>query len=179
LSMVFGIVQQSGGCIHVYSEPGHGTTFKIYLPAIPDELTAKSRSESSPRVQGAETILLVEDEENVRSLALKILKKQGYRILSAADGKDALKLVESHTVPLHLLVTDVVMPHVSGPELAEKLQAKFPGLKVLFMSGYTDDAVLRHGLIEAEMPFIQKPYTPQQLAQKVRQVLDGKPNSRS
>ena len=173
LSMVFGIVRQSGGCIHVYSEPGHGTTFKIYLPAVdgsaPEEREAPRRSGA----RGEETILLVEDEDGVRRLAARVLRAQGYQVLTATDGRDALRVVEAHEGPLGLLLTDVVMPHVGGPELAGRIRARFPELRVLFMSGYTDDAVVRHGLLEADVAFLQKPYTPLALARKVRQVLDG------
>jgi PAS domain S-box-containing protein len=174
LAMVFSIVQQSGGCIHVYSEPEHGTTFKIYLPAVSEQVTTKKNSPANLQVKGTETILLVEDEEAVRSMALVSLQMHGYTVLTATDGEDALRLVKEHSESLDLVLTDVVMPKVSGPELAGTLRAEFPHVKVLFMSGYTDDAVVRHGLLEADAPFIQKPYTPLALAQKVRQVLDAK-----
>ena len=172
LSMVFGIVQQSNGSIHVSSEPGKGTTFKIYLPVVADE--ARTLRPPLPRadVRGTETILLVEDDAGVRALALRSLQKLGYAIVSANDGRQAIEVAEGHNGKIDLLLTDVVMPHLSGPEMAHALRSRFPHLKVLFMSGYTDDAVVRHGLLDATSSFIQKPYTPLGLAQKVRQVLD-------
>ncbi len=179
LAMVFGIIQQSGGCIHVYSEPGRGTTFKIYLPAVSEKLSLKKNSEAHSGLQGTETILLVEDDEGVRGLALRSLQMHGYQVLTATDGLDALALVKTYCEPLHLILTDVVMPNVSGPELIEKIKNDFPHVKVLFMSGYTDDAVVKHGLIEAGVAFIQKPYTPLGLARKVRQVLDEKPGDKA
>jgi PAS domain S-box-containing protein len=176
LAMVFGIVQQSGGNIEVSSESGRGTTFKIYLPAVSDQVSEEGNSETPFVSGGKETILLVEDDEGVRGLALRCLKKQGYQVLTATDGKDALQVVKSHPGPLDLVLTDVVMPKLGGPEMVRQLKADSPDLKVLYMSGYTDDAVVRHGLIEAEVAFIQKPYTPQELSQKVRQILDAKGN---
>lgn len=177
LSQVFGIVQQSGGCVHVYSEPGHGTTFKIYLPAVAEAAPAPSPAASRLAASGTETVLLVEDEAGVRGLARTSLQMHGYTVLTAVDGQDALRVAEAHRGPLDLVLTDVVMPNLSGPALAAALAARFPRLKVLFMSGYTDDAVVRHGLIEAEVAFIQKPYTPMALVQKVRQVLDEPPRA--
>lgn len=174
LAMVFGIIQQSGGCIHVYSEVNRGTTFRIYLPAASEQLSIKGGSGSRYDLKGTETILLVEDDEGVRGLALLSLRMYGYHVLTATDGKDALKVAKAHQGPLHLILTDVVMPNVSGPELIMQIVPEFPNVKVLFMSGYTDDAVVRHGLIESEVAFIQKPYTPLGLARKVRQVLDKK-----
>jgi two-component system CheB/CheR fusion protein len=174
LAMVFGFVQQSGGCIQVHSEPGRGTTFKVYLPAVSEQLAVERGSDSQAGLRGTETILLVEDEEGVRGLALMSLKTQGYQVLSATDGKDALNVLKDHRGPLDLILTDIVMPNISGPVLVQHLKANFPGVKVLFMSGYTDDAMIRHGLIEADVAFIQKPYTPLGLSRKVRQVLDEK-----
>jgi two-component system cell cycle sensor histidine kinase/response regulator CckA len=172
LAMVFGIIQQNNGCIQVYSEPEHGTTFKIYFPAVTGQTIPKSDSVSNLEVGGTETILLVEDEESVRGMALTSLQMHGYKVLTATDGKDALRIIQAHGGSLDLVLTDVVMPNLSGPELARNLQIQFPQVKVLFMSGYTDDAVVRHGLLEADVSFIQKPYTPLALARKVRQVLD-------
>lgn len=171
LPVVLGIVQQSGGSINVYSEPGHGTTFKIYLPAVDDPATPKNPTATS-RAHGTETVLLVEDEEAVRSLAAMSLRQQGYEVLTADCGQDALRVAMRRQGPLDLLLTDVVMPNVSGPALADAIKARFPRLRVLYMSGYTDDAVVRHGLLEANVSFIQKPFTPIELARKVRQVLD-------
>lgn len=173
LAMVFGIVQQSGGTINVYSEPGHGTTFKIYFPAVTGQPTSENDPGSNRHISGHETILLVEDDESVRELAVTSLKMYGYKVLTATNGKEALQIVRSSTNgSVDLVLTDVVMPGISGPDLARMLQIQYPRLKILFMSGYTDDAVVRHGLLEADVAFIQKPYTPVGLVQKVRQVLD-------
>jgi hypothetical protein len=174
LSTVYGIVKQSGGYIWVYSEPGLGTTFKIYLPRVDAQAEAlephSSRQES---LQGTETILLVEDEERVRRLARAILAGHGYSVLEAPNGAEALRISEQHGGAIHLLVTDVVMPGMSGGELASRLIAKHLHMKVLFVSGYTDDAIVRHGVLQAGIPFIQKPFTPSTLARKVRDVLDA------
>ena len=172
LPMVFGIVRQSGGAIHVDSEPGKGSTFKIYLPAADDSPSQSGESGSRIGLNGTETILLVEDDEGVRGLALMCLEVHGYKVLTAVDGKDALQVVERHQGPLDLILTDVVMPNASGPEFVELLKPQMPDVKVLFMSGYTDDAVLRSGLLRADVSFIQKPYSAVGLARKVREVLD-------
>lgn len=173
LPMVYGIVQQSGGFINVYSEPNFGTTFKIYFPAVAECITSSSDSPATSEFRGTETILLVEDDEGVRGLALRSLRMHGYKVLTAIDGKVALQVVDSHKGPLDLVLSDVVMPNLGGPEMAKLLRSRYPDLKLLFMSGYTDDAVIRHGLLDAEVSFIQKPYTPTALARKIRQVLDG------
>jgi len=173
LATVYGIIKQSGGDILVYSEPGQGTTFKIYLPAnetASDDLAAPQTEPASRG--GSETILLVEDEEMVRNLVQAALQDQGYTILEARHGSEALSLFEQHQGPIDLLVTDVVMPHMSGRELAEQLKNLHPEMKVLFISGYTDDAVVRHGLLTAEVEFLPKPFSPGQLAAKVREVLE-------
>ena len=172
LAMVFGIVQQSGGTINVYSEPGHGTTFKIYFPAVTGQPTSENDPGANVQISGTETILLVEDDENVSELAVTSLKMYGYKVLMATGGKEAFQIIQSVNGLVDLVLTDVVMPALSGPDLAKMLRAKYPHLKILFMSGYTDDAIVRHGLLEAGVAFIQKPYTPLGLVQKVRQVLD-------
>ncbi|MCS7269785.1 MAG: PAS domain S-box protein [Gemmataceae bacterium] len=173
LAVVYGIVRQNGGHIEVYSEVGHGTTFKVYLPAAPEQTgTTQPVVEDIPR--GHETILLVEDDEAVRGLAQTALQTYGYRVLLAADAMEALRVAEQHAGEIDLLLTDVVMPGMSGRELVEQLRQRLLGLKVLFMSGYTGDAVLRHGLVHAEVAFLQKPFTPASLARKVRDVLDGR-----
>lgn len=173
LAMVFGIVQQSGGCIHVYSEPGHGTTFKIYLPASAQPLTPLVETEAPAEARGTETVLLVEDEDGVRQVALASLGRQGYRVLTAINGQDALQVLQQQDGSVDLVLTDVVMPGLSGPALAQAARARWPGIKILFMSGYTDDAVVRHGLLQGEVAFIQKPFTHAGLARKVRQTLDA------
>ena len=172
LAVVYGIVRQHGGHVKVYSERGHGTTFKIYLPAV---VGTQTEEPPTPEVipQGHETILLVEDDEAVRNLARTALEMYGYQVLVAVDAAEAQRLVEKYSGSLDLVVTDVVMPGMSGRELVEILRSRYPHLKVLFMSGYTDDAVVRHGLVHAEVAFLHKPFTPVDLAQKVRDVLDG------
>jgi two-component system, cell cycle sensor histidine kinase and response regulator CckA len=172
LSTVFGVVTQSGGHIWVYSEVGKGTTFKVYLPlvdAAPDVL----RPQAPPAtLKGTETILLVEDEEQVRTFAHNALRRQGYRVIAAQNAGEALLLCEKYPEPIDLLLTDVVMPRMSGPELAKRLALTRPEMKVLCMSGYTDDSIVRHGVLEAGVAYIQKPITPQTLAMKLREVLD-------
>ncbi len=173
LATVYGIVKQSGGDILVYSEPGHGTTFKIYLPAneVPPKNLVAPPTQPVSR-DGHETILLVEDEEMVRDLVRIVLQNAGYIVLEAPHGKAALSLSAQHQGPIDLLITDVVMPRMSGRELAEQLKALRPPMKVLFMSGYTDDAVVQHGLLAADVEFLPKPFSPSLLASKVREVLD-------
>jgi PAS domain S-box-containing protein len=172
LSTVYGIIKQSGGNIEVYSEADFGTTFKIYLPALAGETLGANGQEAAP-VRGSETVLLVEDEGPVRLVAMLILEAQGYFVLEAADGADALRRAEEHAGRIDLLLTDVVMPGMNGSELADLLQERLGRLRVLFMSGYTDDAVFRHGLLHKDVPFLQKPFTPTTLTHKVREVLDG------
>lgn len=174
LAMVYGIVKQSGGNIEVYSEPGFGTTFKIYLPAVADRASSSNNLECSADIGGTETILLVEDEDGVRGLALLILQSNGYKVLTATDGRDVLRVLDKYRDHIDLLVTDVVMPGMDGRDLEETLRLRFPQIKVLFASGYTDDAIVRHGVLHEEVSFLQKPYTPRSLARKVREVLDKK-----
>ena len=175
LATVFGIVKQSGGHVAVYSEVGKGTTFKIYLPRIEEEFTpvGKSIPNAKTASQGSETILLVEDEPALRSLALHALESKGYTVLPAADGEEALRICQAHEGAIDLLVSDVVMPRLGGRELAEQIIVLRPRIRVLFLSGYTSDAVVRHGVLEAEVAFLQKPFTVDGLTQKTREVLDG------
>jgi len=173
LSTVYGIIKQSGGNIWVYSELNHGTTFKVYLPQYLGEDEPAERQfveTSAPR--GWETILVVEDEDVVRGLARQILEQAGYRVLDADCGDEALRLCREHNDPIHLLLTDVVMPETSGKEIATRLTSLRPATRVLYMSGYTDDAIVHHGVLDSNVEFIQKPFTPVGLAQKVREVLD-------
>ncbi|MCB0155074.1 MAG: PAS domain S-box protein [Anaerolineae bacterium] len=173
LATVHGIIRQSGGHIHVYSELGQGAAFKIYLPSAETGPLLLAPKPPVPPVKGGdETILLVEDEELVRNLTLTVLEAGGYTVLEASRATEALALAHAHAGPIHLLLTDVVMPEISGRLLAEQLTALRPDLRVLYMSGYTDYAVVRHGLLTAEVEFLSKPFSPTALATKVRQVLD-------
>ncbi|HEY0792571.1 MAG TPA: response regulator [Chthoniobacterales bacterium] len=172
LAVVHGIVEQSGGQIDVSSVPGAGTTFKIYLPTAEGALEPPAENVVRNPVQGIETILLAEDEDAVRQITSRILEVFGYRVLEASSGEEAIRLAENSKEKIHLLLTDVVMPSMSGRELADALRARDPDLKVLFQSGYTDDAVVRHGVVQAEVAFLHKPFTPDALAQKIRDVLD-------
>jgi CheY-like chemotaxis protein len=175
LSIVYGIVQQSGGSIWVYSELGLGTTFKVFLPRI-EEDAESLRPTAVPikSLQGSETILVVEDEEIVRKLACKVLEKNGYRVLEASNGEEALHIVQKQNGnPIHLVVTDVVMPGLSGRQLVDRLVSLWPQTKALYMSGYTNDVIVHHGVLDPGIAFIQKPFTPDDLILKVRKVLDG------
>jgi two-component system cell cycle sensor histidine kinase/response regulator CckA len=171
LSTVFGIVKQSGGNIYVYSEPGRGATFKVYLPRTDAPLvTPESRPPSSIK-RGSETILLVEDDDQVRRVVSGVLSRNGYRVLQAANAREALALADDFPNQIHLLLTDLVLPRMSGTELAQQIQTRRTGVRVLCMSGYTDDAAYGSGLLETGMAFLQKPLTPDSLLRKVREVL--------
>ena len=173
LSTVYGIVRQGGGNIWVYSEPGRGTTFKIFLPRVERESTRPSVvPKDTIDLRGSETVLVVEDEPAVRELTRRILESAGYRPIVAANGSEALLECEGHEAKVRLLLTDVVMPKMSGKELAERLEKLSPGLRVLYMSGYTDNAIVHHGMLDAGTHFIAKPFDAASLLKKVRQVLD-------
>jgi PAS domain S-box-containing protein len=178
LSTVYGIVKQSGGNVWVYSEVGVGTTFKIYLPLVdeqvmePDVIAARPKNSAS-----TETILLVEDEEMVRNLARAVLKMHGYTVLEAANGGEALLICQRHEGPIHLLLTDVVMPRMSGRELAEQLAGMRPDMRVLYMSGYPDQSIVHHGILDGDIALIGKPFTPDELVFKVAEVLHQNVNS--
>ncbi len=172
LATVYGIVKQSGGNICVYSEVGHGTTFQVYLPRVDGAITATRRRPPSIAAAGCETVLIVEDEDAVRKLAERILRSTGYHVLSAGSGGDALLLCEKCVGAIDLLLTDVIMPQMSGRALAERLTKLTPNLRVVYMSGYTDDAIVHHGVLEPGMHFIGKPFSAADLAKKVRDVLD-------
>ena len=175
LATVFGIVRQSGGTIWVYSEPGKGSTFKVYLPAVATPVQAVRVSASLTTMFGNETILVVEDEDQVRDVACGILKRLGYTVLVAAAPSEASAICANHPAPIHLLLSDVVMPEMSGPELARRLKQVRPDMKVLCMSGYTDDAVVRHGVLGSDVPYLQKPLTPLLVGRRVREVLASPP----
>jgi CheY-like chemotaxis protein len=174
LSTVYGIVKQSRGNIWAYSEPGKGTTFKIYLPRVDEplkEMSERVLRKESPR--GNETILIVEDEEEVRKLTVQILKRQGYTVLEASHGEEAINVAKGHAEEgIDLLLTDVVMPGMSGRELVGSLGFLLPKMKVIYMSGYTDDAIVHHGVLEEGVNYLQKPFTLDSLARKIREVLD-------
>ncbi len=176
LATVYGIVKQSGGDIWVYSEPGKGTTFKVYFPRVEEPEPGASLSAQSPGTRrGTETILVVEDEQGVRELIAEMLRQQGYNVLKAADGAEAIRISEQHSGPIHMLLTDVVMPHMSGKQLADTLLAARASLKVLYLSGYTENTVVHHGVLNPELEFLGKPFTQEGLAKKVREVLDRAP----
>jgi len=175
LSTVFGIVQQCGGGVWVYSEPGRGSTFKVYLPRTEGVADAPRISLVPNNLRGVETVLLVEDEAGVRDVTLRMLERHGYRVLVAKSGDEALLSCGQPDQPIHVLLTDVVMPRMSGPELATRIQQRWPAMKVLYMSGYTDGSVVVHGVPEPGVSFLQKPFTSEQLARKLRDVLDADP----
>jgi two-component system cell cycle sensor histidine kinase/response regulator CckA len=174
LSTCYGIVKQSGGNIWAYSEAGRGTTFKIYLPWVeefPKETILKP--EAAEILKGTETVLAVEDETEVRKLVARVLRGQGYTVIEASDGEEAAKVARKNAgEKIHLLLTDVIMPGMSGHELAVMLGLQHPNMKVLYMSGYTDNAIVHHGVLQEGVNYIQKPFTLDALARKVREVLD-------
>jgi two-component system, cell cycle sensor histidine kinase and response regulator CckA len=173
LSTVYGVVKQSGGYIFVESQRGRGTTFSVYLPRVAEALEEREPSVGPlATLRGNETLLLVEDEDLLRGLVRRVLERHGYAVLEASDGGEALALCERHPGVIHLVVSDVVMPGMGGRELAEQLSALRPGLQVLYVSGYTDDDIVRHGLLDPRMAYLQKPFTPDALARKIREVLD-------
>jgi two-component system cell cycle sensor histidine kinase/response regulator CckA len=176
LSTVFGIVKQSGGHIFVESDPGNGSTFRIYFPASRERPTKVVTSSNLPpmRLAGVETILLVEDESAVRTFVARSLRQQGYQVLDASNGGEALVVAEQHTGVIHLLLTDVIMPRMSGKQLSERLRALRTDVRVLYMSGYAEEIIAPHGVLEAGAAFIEKPLTAEALGRKVREVLDGR-----
>jgi CheY-like chemotaxis protein len=179
LATVYGIVKQNHGFVWAYSEGGMGTVFKIYLPCVPDRVAAIEPSDVGEEavLRGTETLLLVEDEDALRRAAAEFLSLRGYSVLEAKDGLDAMSVAKNHTSTIHLAVTDVVMPHISGGQLANELVLLRPETRVLFVSGYAGQTVLDHNVVDVENNFLQKPFTLKQLASKVRAVLDHHGNS--
>jgi CheY-like chemotaxis protein len=173
MTMVFSIVKQSGGGVEVYSEPGKGTSVKVYLPRIDQPKVVEPEAPPAHVVRASETILLVEDEDLVRNLVRHTLQSEGYTVLDAPNAEQARRISATHKRPIHLLIADVVMPKEGGRALSESLAPQRPAMKVLFMSGYTDQAVVTSGLLSGECHFIQKPFTPAALSRKVRDVLEG------
>jgi CheY-like chemotaxis protein len=173
LPTIHGIVEQSGGYIEIDSEMGRGTTFKIYLPRVEDASADSGKPEAVSAMGGNETVLVVEDQPEVRGYATAALRAYGYQVIEAASAAEALLVWEREGERIALILTDVVMPSLSGRELADRLKERRPGIKVLFMSGYTDDTIVHHGVLEKDAEFIQKPFSPGQLAIKVREVLGG------
>jgi CheY-like chemotaxis protein len=172
LSTVYGIIQQNQGTIHVNSSRGRGTTFEIVLPAVSGDEAAKPAEPSLESLRGTETILVAEDEPGVRKLVCDTLEQLGYIVLQAADGHEALLVLEQHG-PVSILLTDVIMPVMGGPELAKRARSMMPSIKVVYMSGYTDDTLAFYGLPQPDTDYIQKPFNPVALAEKVRQVLSA------
>src|SRR5262249_54831135 len=173
LATVYGIVAQSGGHITADSTPGRGTTFTIYLPRLAEEVEAAEPVVAPAQLRtGSETVLLVEDEAGVRWVAQEILRSTGYIVLAASDGNEALRISGKHEGPIHLLLTDVVMPVLSGPALVSRLASRRPEMRVMYISGYAEDAFVHHGLLDPGVVFLEKPFTPETLARKVRETLD-------
>jgi CheY-like chemotaxis protein len=173
LATVYGIVKQAGGTVRVYSEPGRGATFKVFLPRVAGAPEPADAGAEAPPPRGTEILLLVEDEEALLHLTRETLVQLGYTVLEARHGAEALVVASEHEGPISLLLTDVIMPQLNGRELAERLVATRPGLRVLYMSGYTAGAIEQHGVLEAGIFFLPKPFTPAQLGRKVREVLDA------
>jgi CheY-like chemotaxis protein len=173
LATVYGIVGQSGGHLAVYSEPGRGTSVKVYLPRVQDAVERAAASSEGGPGKGSETVLLVEDEEALRDVIHDQLVEGGYQVILSQDAAAALRAAEVHPAPIHLLITDIVMPQMGGPEVVARVRALRPGIRALYLSGYSSASAGAHGLVEVDQPFLQKPFTLDALLRKVRQVLDG------
>ena len=172
LATVYGMVKQSGGDIWVYSEPGQGTTFKLYFPRVAEPVSpGLTEDPEHPRPDGNETVMLVEDETQVRDLEARMLRQLGYTVLAAASGAEAMDISRAHPGKISLLVTDVVMPNMSGKQVADALLSSRPGLKVLYLSGYTEDIVVHHGVLDSGVDFLTKPFSREALARKIREIL--------
>ncbi|HEY7585358.1 MAG TPA: response regulator, partial [Candidatus Deferrimicrobiaceae bacterium] len=170
---VYGIVKNSGGYIWVYSEPGRGTNFKIYLPRVEERPESIALAAPSGRFRGSETVLLVEDDDTVRKLLREVLSRSGYRVLDACNGVEALGICERYGERIHLIVTDIVMPEMSGVELSRRISLVRPDMKTMYISGYSDNSLAYHGIVESCTSFLQKPFSPDDLGRKVREALDG------
>ncbi|MFH0998040.1 MAG: ATP-binding protein, partial [Pseudomonadota bacterium] len=173
LSTIYGIVKQNNGFINVYSEPGQGTTFKVYFPQTRETAKARGAPVAGTIARGTETVLLVEDEEAILSLGKAMLERFGYTVLAARTPEEAIAMTEQQEGPIHLLVTDVVMPGMNGKELKVRIEGLKPNIKAIFMSGYTSNVILHRGILESDVHFLQKPFSVNSLAGKVREVLDG------
>jgi CheY-like chemotaxis protein len=172
LATVYGMVKQTGGDIWVYSEQGKGTTFKLYFPRVLEDVSESSGGDPpSARRSGGETILVVEDEQAVRELTVRILEQLGYTILTASSGAEAIEISQAHAGHIDLLLTDVVMPNMSGRQLADRIQAARPKTKAMFLSGYTENTVVHHGVLDAGVDFLPKPFSRENLSRKLREVL--------
>ncbi|MBE9547619.1 MAG: response regulator, partial [Proteobacteria bacterium] len=175
MSTVYGIIKQNNGFIWVYSEPGQGSAFKVYLPKVKGDAELDEKEQTPvDDLSGSGTVLIVEDDDGLRKLAQAVLHQHGYRVLDAENGEDALRVSKEHEGPIHLLLTDMIMPKMGGKKLAERLQPLYPRMKVIYMSGYTDNTIVRHGVLAPKLNFIQKPFTPEALARKVRKALESK-----
>jgi len=172
LATVYGIVHQSGGHIVVNSTPGQGSTFDVDLPCVEEAGVAKAPERPRAAPTGPETVMIVEDEEQLRVLMVRALRGLGYTVLEAGEGAEAMRVAAAHAGEIHLLVTDVVMPGESGPQVATRIAGARPSMRILYISGYTDDALSRHGLVDSEIEFLSKPFTPRALGEKVREVLE-------
>ena len=173
LSTVYGIVKQNNGFVWVYSESGQGSTFKVYLPKAKGDTEPEEKEQTLvDDLSGSETVLIVEDDDGLRKFAQEVLLRHGYRVLDAENGEDALSVSQAHEGPIHLMITDVVMPRMGGRETTERLQPLYPQMKVIYMSGYTDNAIVQHGVLAPGLNFLEKPFTPESLARKVREMLD-------
>jgi CheY-like chemotaxis protein len=174
LATCYGIIKQSAGSIRVYSEPDHGSIFRVYLPCAEDAAEyAPPVPESDVVLQGKETIMVVEDEEGIRDLAAWVLRDAGYTVLEACNGLEGLRLAqEQPTRKIDLVVTDVIMPHMGGKDMADRLRTMLPDTRILFTSGYTDDALAHHGVLNPGVAFLEKPFSPARLACRVRETLD-------
>jgi CheY-like chemotaxis protein len=174
LATVYGTVKQTGGDIWVYSEPGQGTTLKLYFPRVSSEVGSETGVEAEPSTGGTETILLVEDEDSVRNLTLRMLNQLGYTVIPAADGKQGIEIAKAHSGRIDLLLTDMVMPNMSGRQLAEMVKAIHPETAIVFMSGYTEDTVVHQGVLQPGVEFLSKPFSRESLAGTLREGVAAK-----